>query len=408
MKDVPKLISFNEAIEVVNRIEPISVQELDVGRALGRVLAEDVLSRVDSPPRDSSLKDGFALCSSDISAASKKSPVRLKVVGNLSAGEDEVLEIGRGQAVRIMTGARIPKGADAVLPQELTLVEGEAVVCLADSAPGRNVLEQGADLKKGEVIVKKSTLLTPGLLGLIIGAGVTRVRVYGTPKVVIVATGSELAEEGMVDESKKIFPSNRATILAWMRRFGIKAEARLCADEIGPLTGLLKECLEGFDVIITSGGVLDGERDLVVSTFESLGVDFNFKRVRMGPGKGVCMGTKGKRLVFNLPGGPPSNYVAFIFVALAAVRRLMGDKRIFPKRVQATVTKDLKGRVDWTQLVLASTKMKGTGLFATPVLEESRLKRIALSNSVIIMPEGTSWLRAGEQTEVALLDLFQY
>ncbi|NPA94697.1 MAG: molybdopterin molybdotransferase MoeA [Thermodesulfobacteria bacterium] len=408
MSDARRLISFKDALEEVERVGPLHIQEIETGKARGRVLAADVLSNVDSPPRDSSLKDGYALRFGDIARASQKSPVTLEVVGNLAAGEDKEFSITGGQAVRIMTGARIPSGADAVLPQEFTRQDGDEVVCLADSGPGRNILSKGADLSKGEVVASRGSILTPGLLGLITGAGVTRLKVYAPPKVVIVATGSELAEEGMIDESKKIFPSNRATIIAWLHRFGIYADARLCADELKALETLFGQCLEEFDVVITSGGVLDGERDLVVSVLESLGVNFLFKRVRMGPGKGVCMGSKGPKLVFNLPGGPPSNYVAFIFIALASVLRLMGDTRQFPARARATLLKDVKGRPDWTQLILARSSMKGGSLFTTPVLEESRLKRIASSDSVIIIPEGRSHIRAGDQAEIAILDLFQY
>ena len=395
------MISFSKAQEIVSAVGVLGTEAVNPTMALGRVLSEDVRSFVDSPPRDSSLKDGFALRAADIENASPENPITLKVTENLCAGQEKAVSITSSQAVRIMTGATIPQGADAVLPQELTSYSEDKVLCLASTSPGRNILSRGADLKKGEVLVRKGARLDPGLVGLLVGAGVTRVQVFSLPRVVIVATGSEIAEEGAIDESYKIFPSNRATIASWLRLFGMKPQMRLCRDEAAELRRLLAACIDDFDVIITSGGVLDGERDLVVATFEELGAEFLFKRVRMGPGKGVCMGRIGRKLVFNLPGGPPSNYVAFLFVALPAILRLMGEEGSFPPIQIATLTADLKGRADWTQLILSKTGFRGGSLFVSPVVQESRLKRIAFSNSVVIIPEGVSFLKAGDRVKVS-------
>ncbi len=397
------MISFQEARAAVSQVCPLGTQEIDVSNSLGRVLSEDVVSLVDSPPIDSSLKDGFALRAQDIETASYKRPIRLTVRGSLCAGAQASLSINESEAIKVMTGARLPDGANAVLPQELASEEGDsAVSCLAPTTEGRNILQKGSDISKGEVLLPKGVRLTPGLIGLLTGAGLTKVKVFSIPRVVIVATGSELAEEGRLNEAYKIFPSNRATIVSWLKGIGVEAKAMLCKDEPQALERLLSDCLENFDVIITSGGVLDGERDLVVKIFERLGVGFCFKRVRMGPGKGVCMGTLGKRLIFNLPGGPPSNFVAFLFVALSSVIRFIGITEPFPKVVKATLGNPLKGRSDWTQLVLAKLRFKGNAFYTFPVREESRLKRIAFSDSVIINPEGSTVLRAGQLVDVAV------
>ncbi len=398
------MISFKEALEFVSAVKPLGSEDINPVQALDRVLSEDVCSMVDCPPCDSSLKDGFALRASDIENAAQCNPVTLPIRGCLCAGQEKDVSLPRGGAIRIMTGARIPQGANAVLPQELASFTENEVKCLATTQAGRNILARGADLIKGEILVKAGSTLSPGTVGLLVGAGVCKVQVYTLPRVVIVATGSELAEEGRLDESAKIFPSNRATIASWMRRMGLEPEARLCRDEAHALRNLLADCLREFDVIITSGGVLDGERDLVVSTFEGLGVEFLFKRVRMGPGKGVCMGRAGKKLVFNLPGGPPSNYVAFLFVALPSVLRLMGVMAQFPPLCRATLTCGLKGRWNWTQLVLSRCRLKGDGFYVTPMLEESRLKRIAFSDSVIIIPEGVTYIGPGESVRTAFLE----
>ncbi len=397
------MISFPKARAIVSGLSPIGTEKVPVLKALNRVLAVDIHSRCDSPPNDSSLKDGFALRAEEVRDASLNSPVTLRIKGSLFAGENKGLKVKRGEAIRIMTGAPIPQGADAVIPQELTREKGKDCLVLASTTSGRNILKRGTDCMDGELLLKRGTTLNPVLLGLLTGANIGEVEVFRLPRVLVVATGSELSETGDFSERGKIFPSNKATIIAWLNQFGIPCQSKIVRDEIDPLKGLLAKSLKEYDCIITSGGILDGEKDLVISILEDLGVEFLFKRVRMGPGKGVCMGRIGKRLIFNLPGGPPSNYMAFIFIALFGILRLSGHREDFPRVINATITRDVKGRSDWTQFLLSRLSFKGKAFFAEPVEEESRLKRIALSNSAIIIHEGISRIRRGEACKVALL-----
>ncbi len=400
------MISFLEAKDLINKISPIGIEEISSFEALKRVVAKDIVSNVDAPPYDSSLKDGYALYSSCIKDANVDNPVELEVVASCFAGEDKRLYLPFGKAIKIMTGAILPEGADAVLPQELTKNKGNnKILCLADTSSGRNILKKGSDISFQEIICPKDTLLTPALLGLITGANIAKVSVYKLPKIVIIATGSELSDvfdEESGSATGKIFPSNRATIAAWLKEFGIDSKLMLCRDDRGELLRLIQKGLLEFDVVITSGGVLDGEKDLVISVMEEAGVEFLFKRLKIGPGKGVCMGRANNSLVFNLPGGPPSNYIAFLFVALPAILRLSGITLDFPPIFSATSTVSLKGRSDWTQFVLSRTFFKGGAFWCEPVLEESRLKRIAFSNSAIIIEEGISTIEKGQRVPIAL------
>ncbi len=400
------MISYLKAKSFINKISPLGTEEILPSKALKRVVAKDVISMADAPPYDSSLKDGYAIYASCIKDASENNPVELDVIASCFAGEQKRKVLPFGKAIKIMTGAVIPKGADAVLPQELTKEKGNnKVICLADTTPGRNILKKGVDVSFKEIICQKDTFLTPALLGLITGANVSKINVYKLPKVAIIATGSELSDKENGSVSGKIFPSNRATIAAWLEEFGIRSKLMLCGDDKNELLQLVHKGLLEFDVVITSGGVLDGERDLVISVMEQAGVEFLFRRAKIGPGKGVCMGVANNKLVFNLPGGPPSNYVAFIFIALPAILRLSGFKSDFPPVISATLTSTVKGRSDWTQFILSRTFFKGNAFWCEPVFEESRLKRIAFSNSVIILDEGITKITKGQIAKVAMLDL---
>ncbi len=398
------MISFNEALDFVRSIPPLGEEKVKASKALLRVLSQPVISKTDAPSVTSSLKDGYALKSDDISTAAKDSPVPLAVKGTVTAGDDTEFEIHQGEAVRIMTGAPVPPGATAILPQELTTPSGQGVIsALAPSQRGRNILERGTDLRAGHLILEKDTLVTPAISGLISASGNNWVWAYKRPIVSVLATGSELAEEGAGSLQGKIFPSNRATIVSWLQTFGIECRTALCGDDEKELEQLLLKLFDGSDAVITSGGVLDGDRDLVISIMERIGVKFLFKRCRIGPGKGVCMGVKGTKFIFNLPGGPPSNYLAFIFIALPGLLRLMGRGGLFPPMERATVLTDLKGRDDWTQLILAKSRMRGVCPLASPVKETSRLKRIALADCVIVIPEGISRIKRGQMAEIRRL-----
>ncbi len=395
------MISFSEAISLVESVSPLEDEKVRPEDGLFRVLSRPVIAKTDAPAVTSSLKDGYALIADDILDAGPQNPVTLDVRGTITAGDESDLEVSRGQAVKVMTGAPVPPGATAILPQELTdATDDTHVTALAPTNRGRNILEQGADLRLGEIILERDTLLTPAHLGLISASGNNHVWAYKRPVVSVLATGSELAEEGSGSFQGKIFPSNRATIVSWLRLFGIECHTALCGDDEKQLEYLLELLFEKSDAVITSGGVLDGERDLVIKVMERIGINFLFKRCRMGPGKGVCMGRKHGKSLFNLPGGPPSNFVAFIFIALPAILRLMGRKDLFPPVLRATVLDELKGRADWTQLILGRLWNRGLALVASTVTETSRLKRISGANCVIVLPEGTSKICQGEIAEV--------
>jgi molybdopterin molybdotransferase len=394
------MISINQAHAAIDLLEPLPPVSLPLAQTLGLVCAEEVLAADNCPTVDSSLKDGFAVISSDISEASPSHPVTLTVIGNLSAGDDpQRVVVTPGTAVRIMTGAPIPSGATAVLASEFAQTNGQGVTARADAQPGKNILGKGSDIAKKQVVVARGEPLGPAHLGLLAAAGVAAVTCCPRPRVGIVATGSELAWPGEPLSPGKVAASNMVIAAAELRLLGIQASTELLRDNLDNLREEFARLVPQLDLLITCGGVLDGDKDLTMRAMEVLGMQKIFHRVRIGPGKGACLGRVGQTVVFNLPGGPPSNHVALLLLALPGVRRLMGIKPCLPRKRQVLVTEQLKGQADWTQLIYARMHFADGILTATPLRRMGRLEAMARANALIEIPEGRAALEEGSPAQ---------
>ncbi|HFQ90058.1 MAG TPA: molybdopterin molybdenumtransferase MoeA, partial [Desulfobulbus sp.] len=356
-------VSLEQARSMVCRLGPLPVERLALDRALGRVVASDIVAVSDCPSVDSSLKDGYAVVSSDLRQAAPEAPVRLGILGTLTAGQGSFAgRVRSGSAVRIMTGAAIPAGADAVLASEFAREEDGAVLARADAHPGRNILRKGADVRAGDVVVRSGTLLRAAHLGLLAAAGAHTVPVHRLPRVAVVATGSELVAPGEPVGPGRVAASNMVTLAAGLRREGLAVSTVILRDNLEELYKSLAPLIGKHDLVLTCGGVLDGDRDYTMRAMAMLGVEPLFTRVRVGPGKGTCMGRKGTTVVFNLPGGPPSNHVGFLLLALPAVRRLAGYVDPFGSRLHARLTRPVRGGPGWTQVVYGRLVTGGTAL----------------------------------------------
>jgi len=394
------VISFAEACGHVGKIVPLESVSLPLERALDLVCSQDVIAVSDCPSQDGSLKDGLAVRSSDIADARPDKPVSLRIQGTVTAGEKRPdLQVSSGRAVRVMTGAPIPPGATAVLAAEFAECGQEEALALADAGPGRNILRKGSDVARGQVVVRAGELLTPTHLGLLAAAGCNRVSCYRRPVAAVVATGSELVLPGEAVEPGKVAASNLITVAAELRRLGIRPETILVSDHLDKLQARLATLLDGLDVLITCGGVLDGDKDLTLQAMDLLGMERIVHRVRMGPGKGICIGRIGKTLVFNLPGGPPSNHVALVTLALPGIRRLMGFAHPFPPRVPVQAGRTVRGQSDWTQFVYCLLVRKGKTLTAMPPDNMSRLETMAASCLLLEIPQGHTRINQGESAE---------
>jgi molybdopterin molybdotransferase len=411
------MISYNEALQAtLERIFPLGVEGVALAEAGGRTCAEDVFARVDSPSADVSFKDGYAVRSNDIAAASREAPVRLQLRGASSAGNPWQGRLEAGTALRILSGGSIPVGADAVLAEEFTQVEGVRVFALAPAEAGRNILPRGCDLHIGQRLVLAGDILHPAQVALAAAGGHTHLPVARRPRIGILATGDEVVPPGepLTDQMQSagmLYASNLVNLAAWCAAFGWPVSTALAPDEPASQQRQLSEFLNTQDALLTSGGSWSGDRDLVVRMLDALGWEKVYHRVRIGPGKGVGFGLwHGKadtscRPVFCLPGGPPSNYMAFLHLALPGLMRLAGYRKPGLTQVSARLEQDVSGQVDWTQFIMGRLACDGEGRIFYPQQvsqhsKSSRLMAMAEANGALAIPEGTSHIPAGTTVPV--------
>lgn len=396
------MISYNEAYRLtLEHIQPLPTETVSISDALGRIIAEDLAAYVDSPSADVSLKDGFAVQSKDIRLATSRHPITLKLVGSASAGNPWDGKILSGEAVRILSGAVIPLGTDAVLSDEFAQIDGCQVIALNDAAPGRNILHRGADIYCGKLLASAGEVLHPTLLGLLAAAGYGALRVTRRPRIAILATGDEVVAPGNPLGPGKLYASNLVTLSAWCQRFGFETTTRVLPDDAHRIRDELMESLDEYDAVLTSGGAWKGDRDLVVGLLDEIGWQKRYHRIRIGPGKAVGFGMMAKKPVFCLPGGPPSNHIAFLELALPGLQRLAGWANLGLPLVAAKMTEDVKGQSDWTQFVHGRLEQRNDTLFFIPTWKDtSRLSSMAASDAVAMIPEGISELSAGAQVMI--------
>jgi molybdopterin molybdotransferase len=397
------MISFAEAFKHVAQISPLCSEKIDLSFGSGRVVADDLISTIDCPSLDVSLKDGFAVISSDLKNASPDNLITLQLIGMVTAGERWEGEIKSGQALRILSGAPIPQGADAVISEEFTSQSNRLIMAFNDAGPGRNILSAGSDVKAGKILVPKGTTLYPPKIGLLAAAGFTKIPVIKRPRVAILATGDEVIAPGEPLLVGKLYASNLVTLAAWCQLFGFDPKTRVVKDnEITirqSITDLLGEC----DALLTSGGAWSGEHDLVVKILAELGWQKVFHRVRMGPGKAVGFGHLENKPVFCLPGGPPSNHMAFLQLALPGLQKMAGSTKPGLPLQKVRIGESISGQKDWTQFIHGTINEESGEFEFYPIRQISRLQMLSNTEGIVKIPEGQTSLKKGDFTLVQKL-----
>ncbi|MDY6906184.1 MAG: molybdopterin molybdotransferase MoeA [Thermodesulfobacteriota bacterium] len=400
-----KFIGFTQALELTfSRIEMPATEYVSLDGLAGRVLAADIAAKVDSPSVNASLKDGFAVQSADLRHADEANPVSLEIAGSATAGRISDAGVSRGKTVRITTGAAIPDGADAVLSEEFTNRDGPAVVCCNTAEPGRNVLARGTDIRAGEIVARQSERVSPAMVGLMATAGLDGAEVFKTPVACVMATGDEVVAPGRPLPPGKLYASNITEICAWLTHYRIPSHVAYAGDAKAETVAAINQWLEQVDVFISSGGVWGSEKDIMIAVLESLGWNGIYHRVRMGPGKAVAFGLLKGKPFFCLPGGPPSNEMAFLQIALPGILKMAGWPHLpFPK-LSARLETPVRGNKDWTQFIHARLERGQKGFSVTPLKQRSRLQSMARKNALIVIPEGCDAFQADEVLEVQLLN----
>jgi molybdopterin molybdotransferase len=404
--------TVTEASErILADIRPLPAVRVPLREALGRVLAADVVAPISLPPWDNSSMDGYAARAIDVAAARQDAPVVLRVVGTIAAGGSADLAVGPGDAVRIMTGAPLPKGADTVIRVEDTDGGTERVAVRSARDAARNVRPRGEDLPRGAVAVAAGTLIGAAQLGVLASVGAAHADVYRRPRVGILSSGDELVDVDQFDEvleGRRIVASNSYTLWALVQAAGAEpVDLGLVGDDPAAIRARLEQGLSSCDVLLTSGGVSVGAFDFTREVVTALGAELRLWRVRMRPGAPIGFGVLRGVPWLGLPGSPVSAMVTFELFARPALRRMAGHRLLFrrpvivrldePVTLAAPLMHFMRGvvtpAVDGAPGAARLTGPQGSGL----------LTSMERANALIVVPEDRMHVDAGELLRAILL-----
>ncbi len=401
-----QMITVEEARrKILESVLLLGAERIDLLSALGRVLAKDITAGRDIPPRDNSAMDGYALRAEDIRSASRQNPVILEITEDIPAGSSPKHRIGRGQAARIMTGAPVPAGADAVMKVEETESEGGKARIFASAEKGLDIRLAGEDVKRGERVLPLGTVIRPEEIGMLASLGRSFISVRQRPLVAIISTGEELVEIDGDPGEGKIVNSNGYALAAQVLECGaVPLQIGIARDNKDDLMAKFAAAARA-DIIISSGGVSVGDYDLVKDIMQEIGNSMTFWRVAMRPGKPLAFGAIQGKPVFGLPGNPVSSMVSFEQFVRPALLKMMGHRDLFRRTVQAVLKEAVRKKAGlryffrvrlckengiWTAV---STGEQGSGI----------LKSMVLADGLMEIPEDLPEVKAGDTVTVQLL-----
>ena len=400
------MIVVAEALRIIKQYTPNAGSEsTPIGEALGRILAEDIIADTDLPPFDRAQMDGYAVRAADVANV----PARLSIVGESAAGAGWHREMKAGEAVRIMTGAPVPAGADAVQQVELTReVNSAGVVEILEPVPsGRSIVRQADEIKAGETVLHAGEEINAAMIATLASFGYAQVKVGRRPRVVVMATGSELVDVDQRPGRDQIRDSNNYTIAAYASFAGAMVERRpLAGDDTEELKRQISEATRRSDILITSGGVSMGVYDFTKAALKELGAEIFFERVALRPGKPTVFARIGETLVFGLPGNPVSVAVTFNLFARTALRAMQGAKQPGLPEETALLARDVKGSLDRESYLPAVLRTDDQGTLLADALKwggSSDFVAFARATALINVPAGTKAIAAGSPIKIVKL-----
>ncbi|HEY9524265.1 MAG TPA: gephyrin-like molybdotransferase Glp [Thermopolyspora sp.] len=385
---------------ILAAVRTLAPLEVELERALGTTLAEDVAAPVPLPPFDNSAMDGYAVRAADVADATETRPVTLPVIEDVAAGDGRTYALGPGMVTRIMTGAPLPGGADSVVPVELTDGGRIRVSIRQAVTKGNAVRRAGEDVRAGAVVLPAGTTIGPAQLGILAGVGRRRVRVLPRPRVVVLSTGAELVPPGQPLGPGQIWESNSYMLSAAVREAGGEGfRADAVTDDPTEFLERLDAQLVRADAVITSGGVSMGAYEPVKEALAPLGV-VRFEKVAMQPGMPQGFGLIGEDQVpiFTLPGNPVSSFVSFLLFVKPALRKMRGLPVGPPEMIQAITTAPLRspqGKRSFLRVVLSGgtvTPVRGQG--------SHQLAALAAANALVVIPESVTGVPEGATVDV--------
>jgi molybdopterin molybdotransferase len=391
--------------QVLEEIPVLGHERIHILEALRRVLAQDVTAVRDVPAADNSAMDGYCCRHEDIFGASPTSPKKLKLIGEAPAGKPFTGTVGRGEAVRVMTGGLVPETADTVIMLEDTERDGDYVTCLTDPARRAHIRPRGEDVRAGEIVLRAGTIIRPPEVGMLATLGHAYVHVYQRPVVAILSTGDELVDLDEPVTEGKIVCSNGYSLAAQVMDCGaIPLSLGIASDDHEDQREKITHGLRA-DAMVTSGGVSVGKYDLVKDTLSQLGMRVKFWKVAMKPGKPLIFGTIGNKPVFGLPGNPTSAMISFEQFVRPALLKMMGHVKLFRRLVEATLAEDLNIVSKRLHLVRCKLFEKNGEMVAVTTGSQSSgaLRSMILADGVMIVPPSEKPFSAGHRIKVQLL-----
>jgi len=393
--------------EILENIKPLGLERVNLFASLGRVLGEDVVAWRDIPPKNNSAMDGYAVRWQDTADASAEHAVVLEVIEDIPAGAIPQKSILPGQAARIMTGAPLPVGADAIVKMEDTVKDGKRVKIKAAVPAGQDIRYAGEDVRAGEVVIPKGSIVRPAGIGMLASLGRSFVSVYQRPLVAVLATGDELVDIDETPSPWKIVNSNSYSLAALAMDCGASImQMGIARDKREDLIATFQSAMRA-DIIISSGGVSVGDYDLVKEIMQEVGSRMQFWQVAMRPGKPLAYGRIGDVPLFGLPGNPVSSMISFEEFVRPAILKMMGHRNLFRKMVPAILKEDVEKRKGLTHFVRALVTAGSDGYVASTTGEQGSgiLKSMVRANGLIVLPaDDTVLIKAGTKVKVQLLD----
>lgn len=401
------MISVEKALELIksNISTSDNSEVVDIFNCSGRILFNDIVASFNVPPINNSSMDGYALISGDLTNASLEKPVSLKVIGESRTGTPYIGGIViQGCAVRIMTGASLPPGADCVVPFEDTVEADDYVQVFKKVSVNENIRFAGENLKKGSLVLKKGTYIDSAEIGIISSANFHTVAVYKKPKVAIISTGDELAEPGTI-YSDNIINSNAYVIYSEVKKYGCDPYYEgIVRDDFNEIKNLLLR-LTAYDVIISTGGVSMGKYDYIHDVYREIGINIIIDKVNMRPGKPVIFGKKDDKIFFGLPGNPVSSMVSLIQFVRPALLIKSGCLKIEKPKLKALLKEDIAKVYDRKYFIRGIFHFENgiPSVFTTGPQGSGNLTSMSNANCLIVLPSNTDFIKRGEYVDIELI-----
>jgi len=405
-------IPVSEAIERVVK-QPIFTNSIEIPleESINHILAEDVVATYEIPRFNKSPYDGFAIRSVDTKGANGQQRITFNVIDHIGAGSVSEKVVGAFEAVRIMTGAAIPEGADAVVMLEQTQEYGQSFSIRKPFEANENISLKGEETEVGDIVLHKGQYLNAGAIAVLATYGYSKVKVKQQPTIGIIATGSELLDVSDELEPGKIRNSNGPMIDALSKKIGLTAVAyQIQKDDLESSIQVVKEAMTQHDIVITTGGVSVGDFDYLPQIYEAINAEVLFNKIAMRPGSVTTVAVAEGKYLFGLSGNPSACYTGFELFVKPAVLHMMGASAIYPQVVQATLMEDFKKANPFTRFIRAKATFNGKGMTVVPsgFNKSGAVVAIAHSNAMIMLPGGTRGFEKGHNVNVILTESHAY